>query len=128
MSIVKMSDLGEPDGPVPEATYYVCVHKAEFVEVPKKKGSNPYIHIWLRIISPDDRYLGRYVFGNYPISGPGSYRLKELLSVTGHSGDFELESADQLVGREFCAAVTIEKGTNGYPDKSIVRKHLPLFG
>jgi hypothetical protein len=86
MPKVKMSDLGAVDGPVPEATYSMRVDKAEYVEVPKDKHANPYIRVWHVITGPDDRYMGRYVFANYPITGKGSYRLHELLHVTGHSG------------------------------------------
>jgi hypothetical protein len=128
MPKVKMSDLGAVDGPVPEATYSMRVDKAEYVEVPKDKHANPYIRVWHVITGPDDRYMGRYVFANYPITGKGSYRLHELLRVTGHPSDFEFENENQLVNLEFCAAVMIEKGTNGYPDKNVIRKHLELFG
>ena len=122
---VTMADLG--NNVVPEATYSLKVIKAEFVPVPKR-GSNPYVKVSLRIVGPEnDPSLGRMVFANYPLSGGGAYRLHELLKVTGHADDFKLEGEHQLIGLELMAAVMVEAGTNGYPDKNVIRRHMPLY-
>src|SRR5687767_14713359 len=49
MPTVKMSEINQPDNTVPEGTYNLRVHKAEYVAVPKSRGANPYIHVWLLI-------------------------------------------------------------------------------
>ena len=124
MPKVKMSEIG--DTLVPEGTYHMRVHKSEFVEVPKNPGSSPYIKTCLVITGPDAPFVGRMIFANYPISGSGSYRLKEMFRVIFHNDDCELSDASQLLGLEFRALVMIEKGTNGYADRNIIRKHIEL--
>jgi hypothetical protein len=112
---------------IPEGTYHMRIDKAEYEPKPKKENANPYIRTWLRVMYPDTEFTGRIVFANYPLSGSGRFRLRELLVATGHSEDFELESPDQLLGLEFKALVMIEKGTAPYPDKNIIKRHLSLF-
>lgn len=123
---VSMKDLGDSNL-VPEGTYEVRVHKADYVPVPKTPGASAHYHLWTMITGPDTEYVGRYVFGNYPIAGSGSYRLRELLQVTGHEADFVLTSPDQLVGLEFRVIVAIQPAKDGWPAKNTIRKHLPRF-
>src|SRR5262245_6735012 len=126
MPLVKMTDLKQRDNPVPQGTYNLRVHKATYVPVPKNRAASPYISTWLMITGPDEQYIGRVVFANYPISGNGDFRLRELLAVTGHDDDFELESADQLLDLQFSALVGVQ--TNDvYPDKNVVIKHFASF-
>jgi hypothetical protein len=115
------------DGTVPEGTYGLRVDTAEFVDVPKKHDANPYIKVRHRITGPEGEWVGRMVFANYPISGKGLYRLGELLTVTGHPEDFELEHPEQLLGLEFRALLMVEKGMGVYPDKNIIKRHLELL-
>ena len=124
-----VSDMSEGLSTVPEATYNLRVHKAEYVAVPKSKDAKgPYIKAQLVITGPGDlKEVGRFVFQNYSITGDGSFRLRELLQVTGHPADFRLTDSDQLIGLEFAGAVTIQKGTGGYADKNEVKKHLALL-
>jgi len=122
---VKMSEIG--DSLVPEGTYHMRVHKSEFVEVPKNPTSSPYIKTCIVITGPDGPFVGRIVFANYPISGGGSNRLKELLKMTFHSDDCELTDASELIGLEFNALVMIESGTNGYADRNVIKRHVELF-
>ena len=124
-----VGELSEGITVVPESSYNLRVHKAEYVAIPKRKESKgPYIKTQLVITGPgDNAYIGRYVFMNYSLTGDGSFRLRELLEVTGHATDFQLENTDQLLGLEFGAAVIIQAGTEGYTDKNQVRKHLPLL-
>lgn len=114
---------------VPEAAYNLRVHKAEYVAIPKSKDAKgPYIKATLVITGPGDgRHVGRMVFQNYSLTGDGSFRLRELLTVTGHDADFRLTDSDQLLGLEFGGAVIVKAGTDGYADKNEVRKHLPLL-
>jgi hypothetical protein len=119
-----MPDLFEP---VPAATYNVRVDKPEYVAVPKSKSAKPYVKAELVIIGPgDNEFIGRRVFQNYPLTGPGSFRMRELLTVTGHSLDFRLTDTDQLLGLECMVKVVIEPGKNGYRDRNTVKEHLPL--
>ena len=124
-----VSDMSEGLSTVPEATYNLRVHKAEYVAVPKSKDAKgPYIKAQLVITGPGDlKEVGRFVFQNYSITGDGSFRLRELLQVTGHPADFRLTDSDQLIGLEFAGAVTIQKGTGGFADKNEVKKHLALL-
>ena len=102
--------------------------KPSTVQVPKNPNANPYICCWHIITGPADSvFLGRLVFMNYPITGSGLHRLIELLSVTGHDVDFELEDSSQLLGLEFRAIVAIQKGINGWRDKSYIQRHLSLL-
>jgi hypothetical protein len=124
--------MAEGGSTIPEATYNLRVHKAEYVAVPKSKDAKgPYIKTQLVVTGPateqNEQHIGRYVFQNYSMTGDGSWRLRELLKVTGHADDFKLEDDQQLVGLEFGAAVIIQKGTGGYSDKNEVKKHLPLL-
>ena len=139
----EVGQLSEGLGVVPEATYNLKVHKAEYIAIPKRKESKgPYIKAQLIITGPSDgvvkdangndvlteAYVGRYVFMNYSLSGDGSFRLRELLEVTGHGTDFKLQDSDQLINLEFKALVTVQPGTPEYPDpKNNVKKHLPLL-
>jgi hypothetical protein len=113
---------------IPEATYNLRVHKAEYVATPKSQDAKgPYIKAQLIVTGPGDiKELGRYVFQNYSLTGDGSFRLREMLKITGHPDDFRVTDSDQLVGLEFGAAVVIQKGTGGYPDKNEVKKHIAL--
>jgi hypothetical protein len=125
---------------VPEALYTLRIHKAEYVAVPKSKDAKgPYIKCQIIITGggPVDeqgqplpnaaQYVGRYVFQNYSMSGDGSFRLRELLQVTGHPDDFRLTDDQALVGLEFKGAVVIQPGTQGYSDKNQISKHFPLI-
>jgi hypothetical protein len=126
MPTVRVSEL--EDNIVPEATYNMRVHRVDYVAIPKKANASPYIHAWHVITGPAsaEQYLGRIVFANYPIQGRGGHRLRDLLEVTGHDRDFELKDPVQLIGLEFSAIVGIEK-SEGYPDKNVVKRHLPLL-
>lgn len=125
----KVSEMSEGMTTVPEATYNLRVHKAEYVAVPKSKDAKgPYIKAQFVITGPGDTpHIGRYVFQNLSMTGDGSFRLRELLKVTGHADDFQLTDSDQLLNLEFGAAVIIQPGTQGYADKNEVRKYLPLL-
>lgn len=128
-----VSELSEGLSTVPEATYNLRVHKSEYVAVPKSKDAKgPYIKVQLIITGEpgqtDSKFVGRYVFMNYSITGDSSFRLRELLTVTGHPADFRLQDSDQLLKLEFTGVVAIEKGKDGYDDKNVVKKHLPLAG
>lgn len=123
-----VAEMSEGASTVPEATYNLRIAKSEYVAIPKAKDAKgPYIKCDLIITGPGDAGLGRHVFMNYSLTGDGSFRLRELLTVTGHPADFKLGDSDQLIGLEFGAAVAIEKGTGGYSDKNVIKKHLPLI-
>lgn len=127
-----VGEMSEGLGTIPEGTYNLRVHKSEYVAVPKSKDAKgPYIKTQLIVTGPEgsvpEDLIGRYVFQNYPLTGEGSFRLRELLSVTNHDEQFRLTDSDELVGLEFGAAVTIQKGTGGYSDKNQVSKHLELL-
>jgi hypothetical protein len=124
-----VSEMSEGLSTIPEAAYNLRVHKAEYVAVPKgKDAKGPYIKCQLIVTGPGDTpMLGRLVFMNYSLTGDGSFRLRELLAITGHPDDFRLTDSDELLGLEFGASVTLEKGTGGYPDKNVVKKHVGLL-
>lgn len=136
-----VNDMAESMPTVPEATYNLRVHKAEYVPVPKSKDAKgPYIKTTIVITGPqylpgpdgtepvENKGVGRMIFQNYSLTGDGSFRLRELLTVTGHAPDFKLEDDSQLIGLEFGGAVTIQKGTGGYGDKNEIKKHFALVG
>lgn len=126
-----VGEMAESAPTIPEATYHLRVVKAEFIQTPKtKEAKGPYISVQFVVAGPDTpetaKYLGRAIFQNYTLSGDGTFRLREFLKVTGHPDDFKLADSDQLLGLECLAAVTIQKGTQGYADKNQVRKHMAL--
>ena len=124
-----VQDMAEGLSTVPEATYNLRIHKADYVATPKgKDAKGPYVKVQFVISGPGDhQFVGRYVFMNYSLTGDGTFRLRELLEVTGHPSDFRLTDTDELLGLELGAAVVVEKGVGGYPDKNVIRKHLPLI-
>lgn len=123
-----VGELSEGMAPVPEATYNFRIHKAEYVAVPKRAESKPYIRCQFVVTGPGETpFLGRYVFGNYTLAGDGSFRLRELLEATNHPADFRLTDSDQLVGLEFAGATIVKKGTEGRSDQNEIRKHLPVL-
>jgi hypothetical protein len=127
MQPIKKSDLAAESNPLPEGTYHLRVHKATYVHVPKDPAAKPYIRTWLVVADPDEPHLGRMVFANYPVSGNGAYRLDELLTATGHDDDFVLVDPAHLVGLEFKALVMVQKSDDGWPDKNIIKRHMPLY-
>jgi hypothetical protein len=123
-----VTEMSEALATVPEAVYNLRIQKAEYVAVPKgKDAKGPYIKVSTVITGPGDTpHLGRYVFQNYSLTGDGSFRLREMLEVTGHPAEFRITDTDELIGLEFGAAVIIQKGTQGYSDKNEIRKALAL--
>lgn len=126
-----VADMAESAATIPEATYNLRVYKAEYVSTPKTAGAKgPYIKAQFVVTGPDDdvskKSIGRMVFQNLSLTGDGSFRLRELLKVTGHPDDFRLEDSDQLLGLEVKAAVVVQKGTGGYADKNEIRRFMPI--
>lgn len=140
-----VADMAESLPTVPESTYNIRVHKSQYVSKPKSaEAKGPYIKVQWVVAGPDrlaladpndpsklidspNKFIGRMIFQNYSLTGDGSFRLRELLTVTGHPDDFKLTDDSQLLGLE-CAALVIEKEDPGYAKKNEVRKHLPLIG
>lgn len=136
-----LSEMSEGLATIPEATYNLKVHKAEYVGTPKSADAKgPYIKAQLIVTGPGftadpanpnavntEAQIGRLVFMNYSLTGDGSFRLRELLAVTNHPADYRLADSDELLGLEFRGVVVIQKGTNGYPDKNEVKRHMPLL-
>jgi hypothetical protein len=133
---VAVADMAEGFAPVKEAMYNFRIDKADYVAVPKGATSkgNPYINVAMTITgapgNPDAPETGRKVFEMYMLTGESSFRLRDLLEATGHGPEFQLADTDQLLGLEFQASVTIEKGdpAKGYADRNRIRKHMPLQG
>lgn len=136
-----VGEMSEGMSTIPEAMYTLRVQKVEYVAVPKTKDAKgAYLKVQLIVTGPtsftdptanttvENPYVGRYVFMNYSLTGEGSFRLRELLTVTGHPVDFKLADDQQLIGLEFRGAVIIKLGTGGYSDKNEIRKHEPLVG
>lgn len=124
-----VGEMEESAPTVPEATYNFRIHKSEYVATPKSKDAKgPYIKVQHVITGPGEgKHVGRMVFQNYSVTGDGTFRLRELLTATGHGPDFKLEDSDQLLGLEFSGATVIQKGTNGYSDKNEIKRHMPLL-
>lgn len=134
-----LGEMSEGMKNIPEATYELRVHKAEYIAIPKTKDAKgPYIKAQLVVTGPAvfsdpttdttiaNPHIGRFVFMNYSLTGDGAFRLRELLTVTGHPAEFKLVDDQQIVGLEFKGAVIIKAGTGGYDDKNEVKKHMPL--
>lgn len=138
-----VGELSEGLKCVPDAVYNLKIVKSEYVAVPKSKDAKgPYIKTQIIITGVNDRtpkptdgspdpnleqYVGRYVFQNYSLTGDGSFRLRELLTVTGHPSDFRLADSDALLNLEFAGGVVTQPGTQGYSDKNQVGKHYPIL-
>lgn len=124
-----LSEMAEGNPLLPEQSFNFRCHKAEYVAVPKgKDAKGPYIKCQHVVTGPGEtKYLGRYVFMNYSLTGDGSFRLRELLTVSGKPNDYKLGDDQELVGLEFGGAIGTEKGTGSYADKSVIKKHLPLL-
>jgi hypothetical protein len=127
---VSMAELYLDGFVVPAGTYTVKVHGANYMHVARLVGTSSYYRLRLIIAGPStkrcEQYIGHTVLMDYPINGPGTYHLFELLDVTGHKPEFELESADQLIGLEFRAAIGVQPQTAALPTVNVVQKHLPL--
>lgn len=124
-----VADMSDSAPTIPEATYNLRVHKAEYVAVPKgKDAKGPYIKVQCIVTGPGDiAQIGRFVFQNYSLTKEGNFRLKELLIAAGKPDDYQLVDDQELVGLEFGAAVIIKAGTGGYADKNEIRQHLQLL-
>lgn len=130
-----VGDMSESAPTIPEAAYNGRVHKAEYIATPKTKDAKgPYIKVQWVITGPgESKFIGRMVFQNYSMSPDGNFRLRELLTITGHQADFKLQDSDQLIGLECGLAVIVKEATvadkeKGYSDKNEIKKHLPLLG
>jgi hypothetical protein len=114
----------EKGTPVPEGTYNLRIDKAE---IKKAEGADksPYINLMLTI-TDDGEYLGRKVFDICTLKKGADFKLRQLLTDgLGWADDQPLEDTDQLQGEEVVAAITIEKGRQGYEDRNKVQKYLP---
>jgi hypothetical protein len=102
--------LGDmPSGePIPEGIYLLRIDKATFK--PSKEKGTPMVEAQMTVFGPAtaEEFVGRKVFENLLLSGPGAFKTRQLLEVTGETEDFVLEDTDQLIGREFGAVVQIE--------------------
>ena len=74
------------------------------------------------IIGPEDQeqYIGRKVFANLMLAGPGMFLTKAFLTGSGEDTSFLLEDTDQLQGREAGSTVLIEK-REGYDDRNRIK-------
>lgn len=125
-----VGEMKDSSSTVPEATYNLRIEKAEYVAQPKSANAKgPYIKCQITITGPGEAeaVLGRKIFQNYSLTGDGSFRLRELLKVTGHEDDFQLTDDQQLVNLEF-AGVVIVKDDPTYGPRNEIKRHLPLIG
>jgi hypothetical protein len=121
-SPVSVSDM-KGNEPVPEGRYNLRCEKADFVARGKQATSkDPYASCQFVIIGPEDQeeYLGRKVFANLMLNGPGMFLTKGFLTGSGEEPDFLLEDTEQLVGRESGSTILIEK-REGYDDRNRVK-------
>lgn len=124
-----VNEMSEGLKTIPEGTYNFRIQKSEYVATPKSKDAKgPYLKISCVVTGPGDvPQLGQYVFSNLTLTGDGTFRLRELLTVTGHPEDFRLTDSDQLLNLEFAAATIIQPGKDGYADKNEFKKYLPVL-
>lgn len=111
--------------PMPEATFGFRIVKAE-IKKAAGEGKEPYINIGLKC-TDDGEHLGRYVWDMVTLSTkPGArFKLKNLLEEgLGYSPEQEFSDTDELLEQEVIAAITVEKGQHGYPDRNKVVKYL----
>ena len=109
--------------PVPEGRYNLRCEKADFVVKGKQATSvDPYASCQFVIMGPEDQeeYIGRKIFANLMLSGPGMFLTKAFLTGSGEETDFLLEDTDQLIGRESGALVLIEH-REGYDDRNKIK-------
>jgi hypothetical protein len=109
--------------PVPEGRYNLRCEKAEYVAKGKQATSkDPYASCQFVITGPEDQeqYIGRKVFANLMLGGPGMFLTKGFLTGSGEDTSFLLEDTDQLVGREAGSTVLIEK-REGYDDRNRIK-------
>jgi hypothetical protein len=121
-SPVSVSDM-KGNEPVPEGRYNLRCEKAEYVVRGKQATSkDPYASCQFVIIGPEDQeeYIGRKIFANLMLGGPGMFLTKGFLQGSGEEVEFLLEDTDQLVGREAGGTVQIEK-REGYDDRNKIK-------
>ena len=109
--------------PVPEGRYNLRCEKAEFVSKGKQATSkDPYASCQFVIIGPEDQegFIGRKVFANLMLAGPGMFLTKAFLTGSGEDTSFLLEDTDQLQGREAGSTILIEK-REGYDDRNRIK-------
>jgi len=117
----RTEDMQGGIAPMPEATYAL---RADKVEIKMKKNAGPddapYINI-MWTVTAEGEYLGRKIFDILTLKKGADFKLKGLLEILGID---EFEDTDQLDKAEVTAAVTIEKGQQGYDDRNKVMKYL----
>ena len=122
-SPVSVDDM-KGNEPVPEGRYNLRCEKAEYVAKGKQVTSkDPYASGQLVITGPEDQeqYIGRKIFANLMLGGPGMFLTKGFLTGSGEDPAFLLEDTDQLVGREAGSTVLIEK-REGYDDRNRIKQ------
>lgn len=111
--------------PMPDAVYNFRIVKAE-IKKAAGEGKEPYINIALKC-TDDGEHLGRYVWDMVSLTTKpgGRFKLKNLLEQgLGYDPEQEFSDTDELLEQDVVAAITTEKGRDGYPDKNKVTKYL----
>jgi len=75
-----------------------------------------------------DKYAGRLVFIGLNIANPNSQAVeisqRELKSICDATGVESLEDSEELHGIAFGFKLKIEKGSDGYDDKVVIKKYM----
>lgn len=119
--------------PIPKADYEVIVKENTFGM--SKASDQPKWELQLVVTSGD--YEGRYLFDTLSFAkgalpGTKSKLLVLAPELLSNESGFDIknpEVVNSLVGRKYKARVSIQKGTDEYPDdRNNVKKYFPLEG
>lgn len=116
---------------MPDAVYLFRIARAE-IKVGKPDPKNPqvekhpYINLMLRC-QTEGEWFGRTVWDIITLKPSAKFKLRQLLEDgLGWSEEDELADTDQLVNEEVEAAVTTEKGQQGYADKNKIVRYMKV--
>lgn len=110
-AIPRIGDMPKGE-PVPEGTYHLRIDNAKY-KVSGKNSKNPgtpMMECEITVFGPpeQEQHVGRKVFENLMLAGPGLPRTRQMLEAAGKDEDFVLDDTDQLIGLEFAALVQVE--------------------
>lgn len=106
---------------LPEGMYALRIAEANLKD---SSTDSPYLEIWFEVISgPAYAESGDKFHQYYSFSGREEYRLRQLLTVTGHGEDFALPSTEHLLGLQLRGVVEKVKSKRG--DRLVINRHLP---
>ena len=110
--------------PIPDGDYFLKALEAE--EKDTAKGNGTYIKVKFEVAKGE--YSGRLLWQNFNINNPSEKAQRigrqQLVAWATACGKPDADDTDKLLDKPFRAAVSIEKGTDGYADSNRIKAFL----